>query len=152
MLAKNMLSNRIGGLFAIILGIVSIIEGIRLYPSRMSPMVGDHTLPILFGAILVILGLLIIFVKSEFFTVKFPPKDVRKVIYYSIALMFLYCFLIHYLGYTITTFLISAWLFRVFGSYKWIKCFFMSAVSTIALYLIFILWLNMPFPAGIFGI
>jgi putative tricarboxylic transport membrane protein len=152
MFAKNMLADRLGGLFSIVVGIISIVEGGRLYPSRMSPMVGDHTMPILLGAILLILGLLMFFIRMESFIVQHPVSEIRNVITLTLLLMFGYCFLIQYLGYLIPTFLVGACLFRIFGSYKWIKCILMSAASTICLDLIFIQWLRMPFPTGVFNI
>ena len=149
MFAKNMLSDRVGGLAAIILGIVSTMEGVRLYPLRQSTMVGDHTMPIVLGIVLILLGALMFIIKQGHFEVVFPPKDIRRTMMISMVLLFFYAFCIEYLGYLISTILVNIGLFRVFGSYKWLKCIVMSITFAICLYLVFILWLKMPFPTGV---
>jgi putative tricarboxylic transport membrane protein len=144
--------NRFAGILSIGIGSLSIFEGTKLYSMRMSIMVGDHTFPILIGAILVILGLTFLFNSQgvEFFIAKLPSKQVKKTIYLSIITMFIYLFLIPILGYLISTFLAVTALFKIFGSFKWLKCLLMSSIFSICLYMIFILWLKMPFPSGIF--
>lgn len=144
---------RVLGMSAMLLGITGILEGVRLYPIRTSPMVGDHTLPVLIGIFLVFLGaLLTFFVKSRPSNVEYPSKQIKNKMIYSMGLMFLYLVLLKFLGYLIATFLIFIGLFRIFGSYKWIKCAALSVIAAVSCYYIFVNWLGMPFPAGIFDI
>lgn len=149
MFPKNMLSDRLGGFISIIFGIISIMEGIRLYPLRQSPTVGDHIMPVVLGVSLMILGVLMFLTRQDVFKVEFPAKTIRNTMLISLVLLFLYAFSIEYLGYLTSTFLITIGLFRVFGSYNWLKCIFMSAIFASCLYVIFIVWLKMPFPTGV---
>lgn len=146
-------ADRVLGIASVLLGIVSILESVRLYPIRTSPMVGDHTLPALIGSLLVICGLLLaFFVKTKAIKVDFPDKPVRMKMIYSMILMFIYLVLIQYLGYLIATCITYIGLFRLFGTFKWPKCAIMSVIATVICYYVFVQWLGMPFPSGLFNI
>ncbi|MDF2523137.1 MAG: tripartite tricarboxylate transporter family receptor [Clostridiales bacterium] len=146
-------ADRVLGITSVLLGLVSILESVRLYPIKTSPMVGDHTLPALIGSLLVICGLLLtFFIKIKAIKVDFPDKSVRMKMIYSMILMFIYLVLIQFLGYLIATFMIYTGLFKLFGSYKWLKCTIISVIATIICYFVFVQWLGMPFPSGILNI
>lgn len=145
---KRITPDFIGGLISCIIGIVSILEAVKLYPLRMSTFVGDHTMPGLLGAIMVILGVALIF-QSRPFKAEMPEKQIMKVMLFAVAFLVVYCILIPYLGYILSTCLTSIALFKVFGSSSWKSCTMMGVACAASLYLIFILWLNMPFPEGV---
>ena len=153
MTQKGMLADRIAGAIAVAVGLIALVEAKRLYPLRMRALVGDDTMLWLLGAVMVVLGLLMIFiVKIPPHKVEFPEKKVRLTILVTVGLLFVYCYMISLVGYLISTFLISLGLFKVIGSYRWHVALFSAIVLTAALYGVFILWLNMPFPVGVFGI
>jgi putative tricarboxylic transport membrane protein len=115
--------------------------------------VGDYTMPAVFGSVLILLGLLLLFVvKGEQFKVKYPDRKTMISILSTLGLLFLYWFSIQFLGYEITTFVVGIGLFKVMGSYSWIKAIIFSAILSTVLYFLFIFWLGVPFPTGIFGI
>jgi putative tricarboxylic transport membrane protein len=146
---EHMLANRIGGIISIIFGGLAISESIRLYPARMGPFVGDHTLPGLVGGAMVLLGLIVmLFVKGESFKVVYPSRKLMVGMLLTLGLLFAYWFLIQFLGYVISTLLVSIGLFKVMGSYSFLKSSIFAALLTACLYLIFIYWLMMPFPTG----
>ncbi|SEN50968.1 tripartite tricarboxylate transporter TctB family protein [Lihuaxuella thermophila] len=148
---RKITADRAGGLLGIILGIAALIEAVRLYPYRSSPMVGDHTMPALLGVILVVLGALLLFTKRNGpEDVPFPAKPRLSVILGSIALMFAYRYLIPLLGYALSTLLVSFGLFKQIGPYRWHVSLVFAIVLTASIYLIFAVWLKIPFPVGLF--
>lgn len=146
-----MLSDRIGGIISIILGAISISEAVRLYPERMTTYIGDHTLPAFVGAAFVLLGTIILFVKGQSFKVEFPRGKGLRVILGIMGALFVYWLIIDYLGYMVSTFLVSIFLFKLVGSYNWVKSTVYSAIQVAAIYLVFVYWLEMPFPVNIFN-
>ncbi|WP_248930759.1 tripartite tricarboxylate transporter TctB family protein [Paenibacillus hamazuiensis] len=147
-----MRADRVGGIISLIFGAVSLAEAVRLYPAKISMFVGDHTLPGVIGVSLIILGIVMAVGKGTKFEVVFPERNTIVKMLLVFGLLFAYWFSLQYLGYNISTFIASACLFRMMGSYNYTKCTVYSACLTAALYLIFIYWLEMPFPTGIFDI
>jgi len=60
--------------------------------------------------------------------------------------------LIKFLGMVIGTFLSLFFYMKVVNNDKWIKSIWVPAVITLFFYGVFVLWLKVPFPRGIFGI
>jgi putative tricarboxylic transport membrane protein len=146
-----MLSDRIGGIISIILGSIAISEAIRLFPARMSPFVGDHTLPGVVGGLMILLGLILVFFNNgESFKAEYPSRRIIVCLVLTFGLLFLYLFLLQYAGYIISTLLVSIGLFKVIGSFSFLKSIIYAVILTIIFYLIFIYWLAMQFPDGIF--
>lgn len=144
-----MVADRIGGWISIILGLLSLYEAFRLYPTRLSFYVGDHIMPGVIGIGLIILGLLAVFVKGQSFKVDFPDRQMLWKIVGIFGVLLGYCVLLSFLGFAIGTFLISIALFRIIGSYTVRKSLLYSVIQTICVYAVFVYWLEMPFPAGI---
>ncbi|MGG3885042.1 tripartite tricarboxylate transporter TctB family protein [Brevibacillus panacihumi] len=146
-----MLADRVGGLISIIFGGLSLYEALRLYPTSLSFYVGDHIMPGVIGIGLIVLGLLAVFVKGQSFKVEYPDRQMMLKIGGIFGVLLGYCVLLYYLGFAIATFLISIALFRIIGSYNYRKSVLFSAIQTVCVYAIFVYWLNMPFPGGIFN-
>ena len=60
--------------------------------------------------------------------------------------------LIKFLGMVIGTFLSLFFYMKVVNNDKWLKSLWVPAVITLFFYAVFVLWLRVPFPRGIFGI
>ena len=60
--------------------------------------------------------------------------------------------LIKFLGMVIGTFLSLFFYMKVVNNDKWVKSLWVPAVITLFFYAVFVLWLKVPFPRGIFGI
>ncbi len=151
-LKKRITPDRIIGLIFILLGIASFIEGLRLRPLRMlGGSVGDDTLPLLFGIIMLSLGVLKVFIAEDTSAkTRLPKGSVLHKMGWTMLLLFLYLAGINTLGYPPATLLCAFCLFKIFGSYRWYVCLLASVLLTAAMYVVFIHFLNMPFPVGIF--
>jgi len=74
-----------------------------------------------------------------------------KKIFYVMGLLAVYTFIINLLGFLICTFALLALLLRVQVTYSKKKIFLLSAVTTIAAFIIFDKWLGVQLPRGLLG-
>ncbi len=140
-----------GGLF-MLLGVVTLAEAWRLRPLRMHAVVGDDTFPTLLGLGFLLLGALLAFViKPQEIRVSWPKGKVATQMVEAVAAMVGYWLLLPYLGYAISTVLAGAGLFYSIGRYRWYVCLLGGGVIALVLNFIFVGWLRMPFPIGVFG-
>jgi putative tricarboxylic transport membrane protein len=140
----------VAGFIAILFGALSILEAVRLYPTKNSVMSGDHTMPALLGAAMIILGtLLVFFINGERFKPQFPEKSTLRVLIGILVVLFGNWILMDYLGYILSTLVAALFLFRLTGSYSWIKSTVFALVTTAVIYIIFIFGLNMVLPEGL---
>jgi putative tricarboxylic transport membrane protein len=148
---KKISAERVAGIIFAIIGTLAIIESLRLRPMRVRGVVGDDTLPFIMGILLLSLGISKIFIKTHTRKVVFPKGKVAGRIIGIICILFAYWACISYLGYFISTFLCSIALFKEFSNYRWYTILIASALLTFSMYLIFVYFLNMPFPIGVLG-
>lgn len=146
-----MLSDRIGGVITMLFGAIAMSESVRLYPASESFYTGDHLMPGVIGAAMILFGFILLIKKGESFKVQYPDRITLFRMLLVAGILFAYWGLISYLGYTISTFIISIALFKVIGSYSYTKAMIYSAVQTAVIYFIFVYWLRLPFPAGYFN-
>ncbi|WP_141434216.1 tripartite tricarboxylate transporter TctB family protein [Bacillus sp. 03113] len=147
---KLLSENRIGGLIVIIFGFLSIHECIRLYSYSRDILTGDHVFPGLIGILLVLFGFGLFFErKSGGREFERPPRRVAITIIFSIVILFIYCILITFIGYIISTLLVSVGLIKAIGNYRWISSILLGAIMTATLYFVFIALLKTPFPSVI---
>ena len=151
--SKFLKPDRVVGLIFMALGVLSLIEGCRLLPFRMQGVAGDDTFPFVLGFIILILGACEAFVlKPRNLSVSWPKGKPARAFLESAGVMVAYAILIPYLGYAPSTFLASASLLRFIGGYRWLICLLSGAGLAVAFHVIFGMWLQMPFPLGVFGI
>ncbi|PZE20737.1 tripartite tricarboxylate transporter TctB family protein [Paenibacillus xerothermodurans] len=156
---RIMSANRAGGLLAAAVGVLSLMEASRLYPLREGVWVGDHTIPALMGGVLLVLGVIIARGSRKQAAVPAspqPPTDSapsaeRRQLVGCFVLLLCYGVLISQLGYVISTFISGMLLFKMFGKYRWPACALNSAMVTAVIQLLFVEWLQVSFPNGIFG-
>lgn len=135
------------------LGVLSLIEARKLLPFRTQGVAGDDTFPFLLGFTMLILGASVAFaLKPRNLSVSWPKGKPGKAFLESAGVMIAYAILIPYLGYAPSTFLASASLLHSIGRYRWSICLISGAGLAVAFHFIFGIWLQMPFPMGIFGI
>lgn len=147
-----MQSDRIGGLISILIGLIAIWQSAKLFPARITTFVGDHVLPGAAGTILVLLGLALVAAKGREIKVEFPDRKTITDMVTAIILLVIYWLAIEYVGYVISTALVLVGLFKVVGHYNVGKSVLLAVITSAALYLIFIYWLAMPFPRGLFDL
>ena len=81
-----------------------------------------------------------------------PWAGIRwKMVGAIVASLFLYTILFDLLGFVISTFCLMLSLFKLEKSQRWRTSILMSIVTVAVAYLVFSVWLNLYFPAGIFG-
>jgi hypothetical protein len=150
-LKRSLTNNRVFGLIALIVGIVCLLESHRLRPLGQGSLTGDHALLAVTGIALAVFAALLLFVlKHTPFKPEFPEKSMFIRLIKSLVILALYSVSVSYLGFVLPTLIYGVFLFRLFGNYIWLKCLFISGISTAGLYLVFIYGLGMNFPRGIF--
>ena len=151
--SKRSIADRVGGGIFIIMGIIALAEGWRLYPMRTRGIVGDEAFPLLLGFVMVGLGaIMALFPKPAMKRVTWPKGKQAVVMAEGAAILVLYWLLLPYFGFPISTFFAATGLFYTIGHFRWYGCLLSSAVLTSAFHALFIVWLGMPFPIGVFGV
>lgn len=148
---------RAAGGVLVLLGLVALSEARRLAALReemvAGAVVGDDSFPWIIGATLLLLGLYVLFVARWPVTpVSFPAGAARRRMLTSAGTLAAYYVITPYLGYTLSTLVISTGLYRAMGGYRWPVAFLIGGVTTGTLYLMFRVWLLEPLPTGWVGI
>jgi putative tricarboxylic transport membrane protein len=106
-------------------------------------------MPFLVGVIIGLLGLIILFIEWKHRQAEIDWKTVkwRKIAIILLGILF-YAVLLRTLGYLLTTFLIMGLFFKIFGLQRWTFIILYSLLATLAIYLIFDVWLQCQFPRG----
>jgi hypothetical protein len=151
--AAGMKQDRIGGLVSIAVGAGSLVEAAILYPFRLNSTSGDFVMPGVVGALLVVMGLLLVFVvKTPPFEIERPDRKAGIQMLGTIVILFAYWWAISELGYVIGTVLASFGLFKVVSGYGWIRAAVYAGIITLVLYVVLIQLLNIALPTGIFNV
>jgi len=74
-----------------------------------------------------------------------------KKILLFIVFIFTYIYFLNLLGFLVSTFLLMTVLFKIAESMKWWIAIFASLITTFISYIIFKVWLMVPFPSGFLG-
>ena len=150
---KGQIADRIAGAIFVIMGIICLVEGWRMWPMRTRGIVGDEAFPLVLGCVMVGLGVILaLFPTPQKRSVFWPKGRQALVMAEGGAILIVYWLLLRYLGFPIGTFLASAGLFYTIGSFRWHQCLLFSLVLTLVFYGMFVFWLKMPFPIGVFGV
>jgi hypothetical protein len=144
------------GAVLLALGGWALLEGRRLVGLRndmlAGAVVGDDTLPLLVGAALVVLGgYLLAGGRVAPAQAVFADAPTRRRMLRSAAVLAAYCAAMPHAGYTSSTAVAAVLLFRVMGGYPWRAAVGFSAALTLALYVVFRVWLKQPLPVGLLG-
>jgi putative tricarboxylic transport membrane protein len=147
---------RIGGVIWVILGMALGIGSLRLgFGNFQKP--GPGFMPLLTGCLLALLGFFLTLLH-----VRRRPPDTRgkdtslKPFWgkgaFSLAVSFLYVFLLDPLGFVLATFLLILFLLKIMGAKKWVIPILISVLTVVVSYFIFEVWLRINFPKGILRI
>ena len=148
---------RVAGGVLVLLGVLALLEARRLAALReemlAGAVVGDDTFPWIIGASLLLLGLYALFVaRWPARNIEFPAGAERRQLVTSAGVLFAYYLVTPYLGYTVSTLVVSTGLFRVMGGYRWPVALLIGGVTTGALFFVFKVSLVEPLPTGWIGI
>jgi putative tricarboxylic transport membrane protein len=144
------------GSVLVALGVVAVAEGWRLHGLRTQmvagAVVGDDTLPLITGAALIVLGILVAIVAPPPpVKVSLPSGAQRTQMLAAAGLLAAYWLMLPYVGYTGSTAVVSLGLYRAMGNYRWPIAALLAAVTTGLLFLVFRVWLQEPLPTGWLG-
>ncbi len=152
MTSKSISEKKVGGFIAILLGCISLYEGIQLYPLNKNLLTGDHAFPGFTGLLLILSGLALFFDrKMPEDKSNLPSGKARLNIILSILILFIYCLFITLIGYVSSTLIISIVLIKMIGNYRWLFSILFGTAITTFLYYLFIVLLKIPFPSGYFA-
>lgn len=90
-------------------------------------------------------------IKPQEMKVSWPKGKTAVQMLEAAVAMVVYWLVLPYLGYAISTLLAGAALFYSVGRYRWYMCLLGGGLVALALHYIFVGWLRMPFPVGVFG-
>ena len=154
MIRPGNLPDCIGALLFMGIGFLVMREGHRMQAYAASVFVGDHTFPVILGTVFAVLGALLLLQswrrppEAKADAAHSHAKASRVRLYLCLLLLWVYAGLILLVGYLPATFLASAALFGLFGGYRWQGSVLFAAALTGCLYVLFDIWLKIPFPHG----
>jgi putative tricarboxylic transport membrane protein len=136
-----------------LVGLGFLFGGLRLGYGRLSTP-GPGFLPFMIGCVLSLLSILL-------FIVNVLPKDRlesqvrfwkekeswKKVLFSFLSLIF-YLIFLNYLGYIITTFLFSLYLFKFIGKRRWWLSILIAVLASSVSWVIFRVGMEVPLPKG----
>ena len=147
---KNL--DRISGIILLAAGVAIFLHSLS-YPIGTLRTPGAGLLPLI--ASVIFLGLSAALTLHAFLSKKdeegastpfFPEKDAPRRILLGLAGMIGYRYLLPVIGFGPSTAVFILFLIRFLGGYGWKISFFYSAVSAIAFYYLFQVWLKIPMP------
>lgn len=146
----------IGSLITILFGIFAITQAAQIeYWWKFGP--GPGFLPI-WASIFLVFGGCLLLIQSlrkprSSRTNRKDPQQFRRLLNIAAvaALMVLTAVAIIYLGFSISIFLFMALMVGVLGKYRWHVTLSTAVCVSLAFYLLFAKWLQVPLPKGILG-
>jgi hypothetical protein len=146
----------LSGLFLLVLSAVTCMMAYRLGLGDVhNP--GPGLIPIGVAALLFLMSVGLV-LRSFFEAIKAPQKKEvfkgmeRKRVVLVLGSLLGYGITFNTLGFNICTFLLMVLLLGVVGHQKWWLTLVISIFTVLCTYLIFVAWLECPFPRGPFGI
>jgi len=150
-------------LVLVVVGALSIIEGIRLVLAeklQMYDVLGPGFYNVGMGAILIIIGVVYFASQRKKYAkgekgpadrdlVKGQGKEFKKMMVSMIVVMIAYIFLLDLIGYLFASFLFFLLINRLVGFRPWLTNLGVTVLMTVSFYLIFVTWLGMIFPRGL---
>ena len=146
----------LSGLFLLVLSAVTCMMAYRLGLSDVhNP--GPGLIPISVAALLFLMSVGLV-LRSLFEVIKGPQeKEVFKGVEWKRVILVLFALLgygiaFNFLGFSTCTFLLMVFLLGAVGHQKWWLTIVISFLTVLCAYLIFVVWLECPFPKGPLGI
>jgi putative tricarboxylic transport membrane protein len=146
--------DRVGGVIWLVLGIVICIGSTKLGLGAFHRP-GPGFMPFLAGSLLGVLGCILTLTKTQKGLEKKEDGEIsiRKFLakgVFAFIVSFMYIFLLEPLGFVVGTFLLFFSLLKIMGTRKWFSPFLISFFAVVLSYFVFIVWLKISFPKGVF--
>jgi putative tricarboxylic transport membrane protein len=148
----------IEGILLFVIGLISVIEGVRLiiYKNLVISYdpVGPSFFVLLCGICLMIVAVLYVIVNyrkplsTEKMVADVADKEMTIRLISAIVVCVAYIFLINIVGYLIATVVFLLLQFRITGVKNWLTNCLISIILTALFYFGFIVYCDMPFPKG----
>ena len=113
---------------------------------------GAGLFPLLIGVLLVISSLISLWRGHGERALQISEATNIRNVLFGIGILLIFRFGLPLFGYTLTTFLMFILLLKIVGDQKWLKTIVYSAMFTSVTYLVFVKFLAIRFPKGIFPI
>lgn len=110
---------------------------------------GPGLFPLLLGVLLILFSVISFFTSNPEKVPKVSGVLIPRSVLYVIGILFGYRFSLPILGYSLSTLLLFIILLKIVGGQKWFVTMAWSLFITITSGLLFIRWLDVPFPKGI---
>lgn len=110
---------------------------------------GGGFLGVIFGIVILLIALIMgirMLVKREFG----KKIELKKMVFLPVFAGFVATSLVYLLGFIPVIILFMFGWLRFVSKYKWTKSILVSLIFTVCIYAIFVLWLRVPFPTGVF--
>ena len=147
----------IEGILLLVIGLLSMAEGLRLSiykdPHVLYDLLGPGLYVILLGIGLLTTGVVYFIVNYRRFLIiekVAVSKEMRIRMFSTVIVLVIYLFLISIVGYLVATIVFFSLEFRVIGIKSWPLIFILSMVLSAVYYFVFIQYCSMIFPRGIF--
>ena len=139
----------------VIVGIMSIMEGIRLVIAQklqLYDVLGPGFYNIGMGSILIIVGVIYFISQRGKFSAEkketSPSKEYKIKMASMVGVLALYIFLLDYIGYFFSSMVFFVLLNKIVGFRAWMSNLAVSIAMTLIFYIVFVKWLDMIFPQG----
>ncbi|MBI5969104.1 MAG: tripartite tricarboxylate transporter TctB family protein [Deltaproteobacteria bacterium] len=150
-------SEAITGVILFLFGGITALLSLRM-PIGTFRMAGSGLFPLCLG--LLLMGLASLFLLTLYFQnakvtekkgkVEVLPGSSRQIILFM-GTMVLATLFFNRLGYPLTSFLLMLALLKILGVRRWATNVFISLITVMASYLLFVRWLQIPLPKGWIG-
>lgn len=146
---------RIGSIFCFLIGFYVCITGYKKFGFGNIREPGPGFIFTVVGLLLMVLSLLDLHL--SFVGKRIARRPVWSGIKWKnmIAVLlglYSYVYLCNFVGFTIYSFLLMLFLFRVVEPIKWLTAVIIAVITAVAAYMIFCVWLNVQVPKGFLGI
>ena len=152
-------SNFISGLFWLFIGLLLSVWSLTTYEIGRLTHPGPGYLPLALGIILILLSLILLIAqwKKRTSPTKRPvlssttPGGWKKIVY-TVLVLAVTAFFFETLGYLLTFFILIVLLMKGAAYQSWKRILLTAFLTTLGVYLIFVLLLEQPLPRGLLGV
>lgn len=135
---------------ASLLGVVAIVETLRLRGSMLTGGPGMRLLPLLLGALITILGAAVAVRPTGLVPPAFDRRG-RVRVWGTVLAFVLYALAFERLGYVLATAAFLTVILLGYGERRWAVVAAVAVGATALAYAVFATWLRVPLPPGVLG-